>query len=75
MDEKLRMEMLGEVIDGMKTKNRPTQDLDFCYANFIDSDGECIATIPVVEALDYLFNDVYHFEDFDLTDAVKVKVG
>ena len=69
MNEKMRMKLLGELIDALQEGKRRTPDLNSLYAFFYTKGGKKFCGLSASQALDCLFNDVYLFEDFDLRMA------
>jgi hypothetical protein len=81
MNEKNRLKMLGDLIDLLKNGNnppntpkynqkRPSDDLNHLYVRFFDKKKKKIVEdIAVTDALDFLYSNTYHFENFDLTNA------
>jgi hypothetical protein len=85
MDEKIRMKLLGDLIDLLQDKRgksdnpnlykRPHGNLDDLYVHFFTKRGQLITDdVGAAEALHYLFENIFHFEDFDLTDAFKLEL-
>lgn len=70
-----REKLLLELIDAIQEGKRPSGNFDNLYVHFFTKGGDLITDDPgIVQALDYLANDIWHFEDFDLTDAVRLEI-
>ena len=74
MDEKTRHELIGELIEAIKEKNRPHSNLDHLYVHFFDGKKLITDDLSVDQAFDCLWNDVFLFEDFDLRNATRLEL-
>lgn len=80
MEEKIRLKMLGELIEAIQLNNLENRagkctDLAHLYAHFFTKRGKLVTDeLGVDKALDCLFCNVHKFEGFDLSDAFRVEV-
>lgn len=74
MDDEIRLELLGELIDALQDAKRPGHNLMHLYVHFYTKRGREIGDLAVATALECLHCNIYHFEEFDLTDARKLKL-
>jgi hypothetical protein len=72
------MSLLASIIEQLQDSHRAAKhigdDLNFIDAVFKTKRGRRIGEVPVADAMGYLVDDVYRFEDFDLSDAASVVV-
>ena len=69
--------LLGELIYAIQEKNLKShhRDLNHLWVHFFAKDGTLVTDdVGVAQALDYLHNDIWHFAEFDLTDADRLEV-
>lgn len=82
MNEKIRLQMLGELIELFHKESEAAAnsdpvrpyDVHFRDVEFLTARGRVIGSLGLTHALDCLWNNVWHFEDFDLDEARKLRI-
>jgi len=77
MDESLRFKLLEEIGIGIRKLGDVFQkfgNIAYVEVMFYDNDDEPKLCLPLGQAIESLAGNVYHFEEFDLTDAVRCTI-
>lgn len=75
LDEATRLKLLGELIEALQDNHRPHSDLDHLWVHFYTKRGRLVTNqVGADKALDWLFNNVYVFEEFDLREAHRLEL-
>ena len=73
MDEKMRMKLLGDLIYQMQ-KLSDSSTLGYLNVRFYCGAELITDEISLVKALGCMYNDDWHYADFDLDTANKVEI-
>lgn len=82
MDEKLRLSLLADIIAAIQPGKRECPhgsepfrtEMCHVWVHFYTKRGREICDLELPKAMDCLINNVWHFEDFNLTDAASIKI-